>query len=129
MSADRRRTPPAGRQLTGRLEIRRGMEQRLVPLPTAASNCRCRRARRRPLSVPAQLQRQPGFGGPPVPLHRRFGQLQQRGGLGNVQTAEIAALDDLRLPRADAGQRLECRVEGEQVAAPSPRPDGWIRQT
>src|SRR5438094_10185511 len=63
------------------------------------------------------LRGEPGPGRSPVAQDGGFGNLEQLRRLRDVETAEVAAFDQQRLTRMDAGEIVERGVECEQLAA------------
>src|SRR5215468_7885020 len=62
-----------------------------------------------------KLMCQPGPGCPPLTEYRCFGNLEQLGGLGDVQTAEESPLDHHRLARLNPRQLIQSCVQRQQV--------------
>jgi hypothetical protein len=55
---------------------------------------------------------------PPIAQHRGFRDIEQRRNRGNVQTAKEPPLHHGSLTRVQLRQRLECRVELEELLLP-----------
>lgn len=64
-----------------------------------------------------QFVREPGFGCAPVPQNSSFGNVQNSGRLGNIQSAEKAALDQGGLPRIHTGKLVQSTIQTEQIIA------------
>jgi hypothetical protein len=65
--------------------------------------------------IRCHLDRQPGLGDRPVPLHRRLRDPQGRGGLLHRQAGEEAQLDDLGLLRIAGLEIVQQPVDGQDV--------------
>jgi hypothetical protein len=62
-----------------------------------------------------QLESEPGFDGAPVAQNGSFGHFEEGRGLGDIETAEEAALDHDGLAGVEAGEVVEGGIEGEQI--------------
>ena len=94
------------------------------PRRETASACRSQRVLSMKLSNPGVLSgrargricaRQPRFRRAPVPQDGRLRHVEQRGRLGDIESAEIPALDHRRLSRMNARQVVERGVQREQI--------------
>src|SRR6185437_4638773 len=62
-----------------------------------------------------ELTGQPRLGRAPVAQGRRFGDLEQFGGLADTEPAEETALDESRLPGLEPGEIFERPIQLEEI--------------
>ena len=126
--ARRDRRPRGQRPPALRRRVDRVVEDGLDLFPASGVHQRTpdRRAGRGPPA--AQLAREPGLRGAPIAQHRRLRDAKQFGDLGNLEATEEAALDHLRLARADAREPVERVVERKELLAQGQRPVDRLRE-